>query len=207
MCVGGPKAAIRSAGFSGAPRTLWSGGFWTRDRHHQTGYTISAKSPWCPAERSCLGHGIYDCNGLYEDCHDEELIWNPRFDTCYEYLRDRGVHALGPPDWDRFDCTMCMPMCPVVPPKVSYGLEVHYWGDWESDQQSWTSVVYTDGSGLAPGLPEITRCGWGFACLGDNGLPVRGACGPLEGPLQTVGRAERAALFCALKLLRDVELV
>eukprot|EP00959_Pyramimonas_sp_CCMP1952_P016648 353018-Pyramimonas_sp.AAC.1 len=45
---------------------------------------------------------------------------------------------------------------------VSYGLGFHYWGDWGSDQQGWAPVVYMDGSGLAPGLPEITRCGWGF---------------------------------------------
>eukprot|EP00959_Pyramimonas_sp_CCMP1952_P370429 7757942-Pyramimonas_sp.AAC.1 len=38
-------------------------------------------------------------------------------------------------------------------------------------------------------------------------MPVRGACGGLGGPIQTVGRAERAAVWQALSLPPSVSLI
>eukprot|EP00959_Pyramimonas_sp_CCMP1952_P085738 1793479-Pyramimonas_sp.AAC.1 len=49
--------------------------------------------------------------------------------------------------------------------------------------------------------PEFRRCGWSAVQMGEFGLPVRAAYGPLPGPIQSVGRAERYALLRGLQLL------
>ena len=61
---------------------------------------------------------------------------------------------------------------PLVPPYVENNLPVHVWGDWGTDRSHWTSVTFTDGSGLAPVWRELRRRGWAFTQLGDNGILV-----------------------------------
>ena len=84
---------------------------------------------------------------------------------------------------------------------------IAFWGDWGSDIYAWTFVVFNGGPGIVPCWPELTRCGWWCSQLGDNGMPARGAWGPLPGPVQTVGRAERKAVPQALKLIPKVSLI
>eukprot|EP00959_Pyramimonas_sp_CCMP1952_P179505 3752833-Pyramimonas_sp.AAC.1 len=100
-----------------------------------------------------------------------------------------------------------MPIGPLVPPHVEGKLEFSFWGDWEYDRSSWSGACYPDGSGMAPSWPELRRCGWYVVHLGDNGMPIRALIGPLWGPIQTVGRAERFAVLQALRHLPRVNLL
>ena len=68
--------------------------------------------------------------------------------------------------------------------------------------------MYTDGSGLANGVPEATRCGWAVVELSPGLWPVRALFGPLPGGCQTVPRAERHAILEALRVgPRGVEVI
>ena len=71
----------------------------------------------------------------------------------------------------------------------------------------WPKKIYTDGSGLAPQVPEARRCGWAAVALGADGWPYRVIYGALPGQLQTVGRAERYAVLAPLRQGGEVELV
>ena len=66
------------------------------------------------------------------------------------------------------------------------------------------AVVYTDGSGGEhSALPRIRRCAWAVVYPSWQGGTVsieQGWSAPLEGPLQTIGRAELRALIHAVSL-------
>ena len=64
----------------------------------------------------------------------------------------------------------------------------------------WGRTIYTDGSGLASSSPELRRCGWSAVELGPSGLPLRAVFGALPGRRQSVPRAERFAIFQALRV-------
>eukprot|EP00959_Pyramimonas_sp_CCMP1952_P047778 997332-Pyramimonas_sp.AAC.1 len=61
-----------------------------------------------------------------------------------------GVTGLGNSDWGKFGCCVGMPLSPPAIPKVPLKMPVVLWGDWSSHRSRWTTVVYADGSGMAP---------------------------------------------------------
>ena len=207
-CVGGGKAVIKNARFAGALRSLWSGALWSRDRLARAGYRISPDCCWCADKKATIGHEFYECPTFYHNMHDDPVLsWDPDLDYIRSYLTSKGQAGGGQQDYDYFETSVGMPLSPLVPPYVGDKLDIEFWGDWSSDPSSWSSVCYTDGSGMAPSWPELRRCGWSVVQLGDNGMPIRAIVGPLWGPIQTVGRAERFAVLQALRHLPSVTLV
>ena len=59
-------------------------------------------------------------------------------------------------------------------------------------------MVYGDGSGYGTEVQEHFRCGWATVELDANLWPIRAVYGPLPGPLQSVGRAERWTVLQAV---------
>ncbi|CAK0837890.1 unnamed protein product, partial [Prorocentrum cordatum] len=72
---------------------------------------------------------------------------------------------------------------------------------------AWPAAVYTDGSGRASQVPEARRCGWAAVALRPDGMPLKAPYGPLPGPRQTVGRAERQACLAPLSQAGEVQLI
>eukprot|EP00959_Pyramimonas_sp_CCMP1952_P323750 6775532-Pyramimonas_sp.AAC.1 len=97
-------------------------------------------------------------------------------------MRDKGMQQLSGPSWDGFELGARLPCTPPTLPKVKGGLSVHFWGDWTTPQELFGNAVFTDGSGLAPSIPER---GWAVVPFARQGIPIRAAFGPLPGPLQT----------------------
>ena len=93
---------------------------------------------------------------------------------------------------------------PIAPPNTYWPqqLPTFHWG---ATHTGWGSVVYGDGSGFDGDLPELLRCGWAVVQLDANLWPVRALFGPLPGPLQSVGRAERWALLQAVLHCKGME--
>ena len=84
-------------------------------------------------------------------------------------------------------------------------LPVFVWGETEAP---WGRRVYSDGSGLFSNSPELRRCGWAVVEVGPGGLPIRARYGGLPGRVQSVPRAERVAIYQALRVSpRNVHVV
>eukprot|EP00959_Pyramimonas_sp_CCMP1952_P255084 5328075-Pyramimonas_sp.AAC.1 len=119
-------------------------------------------------------------------------------DSCFEHRKWLKEQAYGiPPDFDSPELVYGLPSLPVEIPAVASQAQVFSLG---AESAPWGFRVYTDGSGLASGTPEATRCGWSVVSLSPGGWPVKAAFGALAGPVQTVPRAERQAILHASKV-------
>ena len=88
-------------------------------------------------------------------------------------------------------------------PEVPASCDTYWWG---AALLPWGVRVYGNGSALQSDEPEVRRCGWAIVEIGNDGYPVRAAYGPLPGPLQTAGRAERHAALRAIDIVGHLEL-
>ncbi|CAK0865551.1 unnamed protein product [Prorocentrum cordatum] len=205
-CAGGPKAAVTEGPGAMSLRVHWVGVPWTRQAQFDAKLATSSECAACGAESDTLGHRFFGCETLLEPAflgEEKGEVLPERHNVAWTLMRDQGLNMGGGPQaWDEFAVSTCLPRVPPSVPPAERNAKVYFWGDWSDDPGTTEgNVVFTGGSGLASSMLELRRCGWAAVQVSSQGLPARAAYGPLPGPFQTVGRAERHALLQALLVL------
>ncbi|CAK0891681.1 unnamed protein product [Prorocentrum cordatum] len=172
------------------------GGHFTNAWRHARGYTASDLCRACGGAKDTLMHRWCACPALVaprgDELKHEEPLRKPIAAMRHQLEEAEQKWTIGDSE---LTLAYGLPLMPALPPPAPSDNVVIEWG---ATQEEWPSVVYTDGSGHASRVPEARRCGWAAVALRPDGIPLKAAYGPLPGPRQTVGRAERRACLAPL---------
>ena len=190
--------SIKDASRRAAATCLIGSALWPPARRKAAGFCDSDLCTFCDKMAvGTLGHQIYDCESVLDFPRSQGLCYPDDVLERRSELREKGEPGLGVPDWDTLELVYGFPFQSVALAPVPDQLPVYSWGATEA---RWERRIYTDGSGLANGSPELRRCGWSAVELGPRGLPIRAVYGALPGRHQSVPRAERLAIYHALRV-------
>ena len=174
--------AIKDASRRGALRALWSAGVWTPVRLH----SINLRpTPNCFVCQQCPGteaHQWFGCDSMLNVPRDER----PPDDVLEHRAAMIDQHSTVLDGMDTFYLSYGLPPLPPFPADPADHQPILGRGDWAG---AWGNKVYTDGSGIAPSLPGLTRCGWSVVELDESGIILRAVYGALPGAVQTVPRS------------------
>ncbi|CAK0805455.1 unnamed protein product, partial [Prorocentrum cordatum] len=195
----------RPAAELGAIQAVWAGGHFTNAWRYARGYTDFDVRQACGGAKDTLMHRWCVCPALMVP-RDDELEHEEPFHKPIVAMRHQLEDA--EQKWTIGDSELPLayglPLLPAMPPPAPSDNVVI---EWSATQVGRPSVVYTDGSAHASQVPEARRCGWAAVALRPDGPPLKAAYGPLPGPRQTVGRAERHACLAPLAQAGSVQVI
>ncbi|CAK0811969.1 unnamed protein product, partial [Prorocentrum cordatum] len=195
----------RPAAELGAVQALWAGGHFTMVWRSAHGFATTELCQACGQAKDTLMHRWCACHEVMRP-RDEELEQEEPFRKPIAAMHTQMAEA--EQKWTIGDSELPLayglPLLPALPPPAPAASVTFEWG---AAQVAWPAVVYTDGSGHASQVHGARRCGWAAVALRPDGMPLKAAYGPLPGPRQTVGRAERQACLAPLSQAGEVQLI
>ena len=175
--------SLLSPSLQGAIAVVAGGDAWCREKLFAAGRASSPVCVACGSEPDTMLHRNFKCQAVEGTEIAKEF--SELRQTVQQHIRAGNIS-----DSQKWFFSYGL----VQQPEVSRPVELAAATVKGSQLHRLAGNIYTDGSGYEPTHKELMRCGWSYVLLDEKLEVARAKHGPLEGPWQTVPKAEATAL-------------